>query len=58
MSEGQIRKPDKDYSKEVDKQIPEAEQLAQVRGNEAPKLVYLANCDRKMSKPPSRSLRL
>lgn len=55
MSEGQIRKPDKDYSKEVDKQIPEAEQLAQVRGNEAPQLVYLANCDRKMSKPPSRS---
>ena len=30
MSEGQIVKPDKDFSKEVDKQIPEAEQLAQV----------------------------
>jgi 26S proteasome regulatory subunit N5 len=31
MSEGQILKPDKDFSKEVDKQLPEAEQLAQVR---------------------------
>lgn len=30
MSEGQILKPDKDFSKEVDKQLPEAEQLAQV----------------------------
>ena len=30
MSEGQIRKPDKDFSKEVDKQIPEAEELAKV----------------------------
>jgi 26S proteasome regulatory subunit N5 len=31
MSDGQILKPDKDFSKEVDKQLPEAEQLAQVR---------------------------
>ena len=31
MSEGQILKPDKDFSKEVDKQLPEAEKLAQVR---------------------------
>ena len=30
MSEGQILKPDKDFSKEVDKQLPEAEALAQV----------------------------
>jgi len=30
MSDGQILKPDKDFSKEVDKQLPEAEQLAQV----------------------------
>jgi hypothetical protein len=30
MSEGKILKPDKDFSKEVDKQLPEAEQLAQV----------------------------
>ncbi|KAH6665464.1 26S proteasome non-ATPase-like protein regulatory subunit 12 [Halenospora varia] len=28
MSDGQILKPDKDFSKEVDKQLPEAEQLA------------------------------
>jgi 26S proteasome regulatory subunit N5 len=30
MSEGQILKPDKDFSKEVDKQLPEAEELAKV----------------------------
>jgi hypothetical protein len=30
MSDGQILKPDKDFSKEVDKQIPEAEELAKV----------------------------
>jgi 26S proteasome regulatory subunit N5 len=32
MSDGQVLKPDKDFSKEVDKQIPEAELLAQVCG--------------------------
>ena len=31
MSDGQVLKADKDFSKEVDKQLPEAEQLAQVR---------------------------
>jgi len=31
MAEETIRKPDKDFSKEVDKQLPEAEELAQVR---------------------------
>jgi hypothetical protein len=31
MSEQQVRKPDKDFSKEVDKQLPEAEKLAQAR---------------------------
>jgi hypothetical protein len=30
MSDVQVLKPDKDFSKEVDKQIPKAEQLAQV----------------------------
>jgi 26S proteasome regulatory subunit N5 len=30
MSDGQILKPDKDFSKEVDKQLPEAEELAKV----------------------------
>jgi 26S proteasome regulatory subunit N5 len=30
MSDGQILKPDKDFSKEVDRQLPEAEQLAKV----------------------------
>lgn len=31
MSEQKILKPDKDFSKEVDKQLPEAEKLALVR---------------------------
>ena len=30
MSEGRILKPDKDFSKEVDKAIPEASELAKV----------------------------
>ena len=31
MSEGRIMKPEKDFTKEADRQIPEAEELAQVR---------------------------
>ena len=31
MSDGRILKPDKDFSKDADKQIPEAEKLAKVR---------------------------
>ena len=30
MSEGRILKPDKDFSQETDKQIPEAQELAKV----------------------------
>ena len=30
MSDGQILKPEKDFTKEADKQIPEAEELAKV----------------------------
>ena len=30
MAEGQLFKPEKDFTKEVDKQIPEAEELAKV----------------------------
>jgi len=30
MSDGKLIKPDKDFSKEVDKQLPEAEELAKV----------------------------
>lgn len=30
MSDGRIVKPDKDYTKEADKQIPEAQELAKV----------------------------
>ena len=35
MSDAQVLKPDKDFSKEVDKQLPEAESLA---------LVFRDNC--------------
>jgi hypothetical protein len=31
MSEGRIVKPEKDFSKDVEKQIPEARELAKVR---------------------------
>lgn len=31
MAEGRIIKPDKDFTKETDKQIPEAQELAKVR---------------------------
>ena len=30
MADGQLFKPEKDYTKEADKQIPEAEELAKV----------------------------
>lgn len=30
MSDGQLFKPDKDFSKEVDKLLPEAEELSKV----------------------------
>ena len=30
MADGQLFKPEKDYTKEVDRQIPEAEELAKV----------------------------
>jgi hypothetical protein len=57
MSEGQILKPDKDFSKEVDKQLPEAEQLAQVRCTRLPTLnVKLTLCsNRQMLRERSRS---
>lgn len=31
MSDGQLLKPEKDFTKEADKQIPEAQELAKVR---------------------------
>jgi 26S proteasome regulatory subunit N5 len=31
MADGQLFKPEKDYTKEADKQIPEAHELAKVR---------------------------
>lgn len=44
MSDGRILKPDKDFSKEADKQIPEAQELANVtflvaRGSNAHRLL-------------------
>jgi 26S proteasome regulatory subunit N5 len=36
MSDGTLRKPDKDYTKEVDKVLAEAQELAKVK---LPKLV-------------------
>ena len=33
MSDGQLFKPEKDFNKEVDKQIPEAQELAKVRSD-------------------------
>jgi hypothetical protein len=53
MSEGQILKPDKDFSKEVDKQLPEAEQLAQVHENDTPVYTDLAEADSNAEKCPS-----
>ena len=37
MADGQLFKPEKDYTKDVDKQIPEAEELAQVTLSMKPK---------------------
>ena len=31
MADGQLFKPEKDYTKEADKQIPEAQELAKVK---------------------------
>src|SRR5271156_6221702 len=57
MSEGQILKPDKDFSKEVDKQLPEAEQLAQVRCTRLPTLNVKLTlyCNRQMLRERSRN---
>ncbi|RAL62144.1 hypothetical protein DID88_002628 [Monilinia fructigena] len=56
MSDGQIRKPDKDFSKEVDKQLPEAEQLAQQNVQGAiEKLTALEKQTRQASDLPSTS---
>ena len=56
MSDVQVLKPDKDFSKEVDKQIPEAEQLAQVLTRSSP-IGFKANVCRQMSQVRSRSSR-
>ena len=31
MADGQLFKPEKDYTKDVDKQLPEAQELAKVK---------------------------
>lgn len=33
MADGQLFKPEKDYTKEVDKQLPEAQKLAKVQNS-------------------------
>ncbi|RDW77491.1 hypothetical protein BP6252_05544 [Coleophoma cylindrospora] len=56
MSDGTVRKPDKDFSKEVDKQLPEAEQLAQTNVTAAiEKLTALEKQTRQASDLPSTS---
>ena len=42
MSDGRILKPDKDYTTDVDKQIPEAQELAKVSQISAPVPAVLA----------------
>ena len=50
MSDGQLFKPEKDFTKEVDKQIPEAQELAKVRSDYqlsvqlSPLTIYRATC--------------
>ena len=44
MSDGALFKPDKDFSKEADKVIPEAEALAKVRCQPNPRRDDIADC--------------
>lgn len=43
MADGQLFKPEKDFTKEADKQIPEAEELAKVykKANMAPLITII-----------------
>ena len=59
MADGRIFKPEKDFTKETDTQIPEAQELAKVA---LPQFVFLTDADadtsidRTMFKQPSKSL--
>lgn len=55
MSEGQVLKPEKDFSKETDKVIPEAQELAKVLPGTSAALLQLTATARATSKVPSRS---
>ena len=44
MSDGILRKPDKDFTKEVDEQIPKAQELAKVHYYDSIPVAGFANC--------------
>ena len=57
MADGQVLKPDRDYSKEVDEQLPQAEELAKVL-QRVPSLFRIGktdNMDRITSKQPLKN---
>ena len=57
-SEGGLLKPEKDFTKEVDKQLPDAEKLAKVRRTVVPlRKLPRTDANRPTFKPPSRSSR-
>lgn len=49
MSDGQLMKPEKDFSKDADKLIPEAEALAKVRNP----LIVFRTCRARLLTPPT-----
>jgi hypothetical protein len=59
MSDVQVLKADKDFSKEVDKQLPEAEELAKVNSYDGGASTHMLTISRNSQtfKAPSRSLR-
>ena len=58
MADGQLFKPDKDFSKEADKLIPEAQELAKVciAFGRMRSTAFAKDMFRTMSKQPSRNL--
>lgn len=60
MADGQLFKPEKDYTKEVDKQIPEAQELAKVMKGPNVVIAYVIDRGdfRTMSQQPLRSFQL
>ena len=56
MADGQLFKPDKDFTKEADKVIPEAQELAKVALRDTSKSYWINMCHRTMFKQLSKSL--